>query len=500
LSNPTLTTTITSPEPHIVGKYITFTSLLRSQTGDPIPDEQVSFRTPTQILGTLSTNASGIIYFAIGVPQTPGTFEIYSTHTTDDNILIESNHVIFTTEEPTVEQCTQQFRFEDQNGNPVSGTLSITGTDFDVTGDISLSLEQGKEYLARAVVGDVPIQKAFTACTDQITFVFTTAEELPTLTTSITSDEPYIAGTTIDLKTILKSPTGVPISGKSVFFYKQTEYLGGGFTNANGELSLQFQTEITPTTYEIHTTHLADGNIVIESNHVIFTTEEASVEPCHQGFRLEDQNGNPISGIITISGEDHHILGTGEISLPLTEGQSYIAVAKVGTLIKQHTFIACTPQIIFQFTIEEYTPTSLTISIDPTELVPGQYSDITGKLTIQGQDTVPSGIPLKLYCDKGQGYQVIHTPTTPPSSTGTVTVQYGAQQEDVGKSLKFKYGYDGSDTPKLNPSESGIVEISVVETHTTIDTPEYTGSSGFIPVICGTIIGLGILGLFIIRR
>ena len=369
-----------------------------------------------------------------------------------------------------IEKCTQQFRLEDQNGNPLSGTLVIAGTNFNVTGDISLILEQGTDYLARAVVGDIPMQKAFTACTDRITFIFTIEVEKPTLTTSITSAEPYVSGTIINLKTILKSPTGIPLSGKKVFFYSPTEFLGGDFTNVNGEITLQFQTGTAPATYEIYSTHMTDDDIFVESNHIIFTTEDAVIEPCHQGFRLEDQNGNPISGIITVAGEDHHIPATGEISFPLTEGQSYIAVAKVGTLMKQHSFIACTPQIIFKFTIEEYTPTSLSISIDPTEIGPGQYTDITGTLTIQGQDQILPGIPLKLYCDKGQGYQVISTPTTPASGTGIATYHYGAQQTDVGKTLKFKYNYDGSDTLKLNPSESGIAELTVVGEPVLIET------------------------------
>ena len=371
-----------------------------------------------------------------------------------------------------IEKCTQQFRLEDQDGNTVSGLLSIAGLDFDVTGNISLLLEKGKEYLARAVVGTVPKQKAFISCTDKIIFQFITAVEHPTLTTSITSPEPYITGTSINLKTVLKSSTGEPISGKQVFFYKQVEYLGGGFTNANGELTLQFQTGITPTTYEIHTAHVTDDNIVIESNRVSFTTEEPTIEPCHQGFRLEDQNGNTISGTITVGGDDHHIPATGEISIQLTEGQNYIAVAKVGTLIKQHSFIACTPQIIFKFTIEEYTPTSLSISIDPTEIGPGQYTNITGQLTIQGKgpDEILPGLPLKLYCDKGTGYQPISTPTTPPSGTGIVVYRYGAQPDDAGKTLEFKYVYEGSDSLKLNPSESTLSNLIVVAEPILIET------------------------------
>ena len=292
-----------------------------------------------------------------------------------------------------VEQCTQQFRFEDQNGNNVSGTLSIAGKDFDVTGNISLFLEKGKEYAAIAVVGGVTKQKAFAACTGKITFEFTIEVDKPTLTTTITSQEPYIAGTNINIKTVLKSPTGVPIQGKKVFFYTSTDFLTANFTNENGEVTIPFKTGITPATYEIYVTHLTDDSIFVESNHVIFTTTD-----------------------------------------------------------------------------ETYTPTSLTISIDPNNIGPGQYTDITGQLTIQGQDQILPGIPLKLYYDKGDGYQVISTPTTPPSGTGTVIYHYGAQQDDAGKTLKFKYVYEGSETLKLNPSESVIADLTVLEEPILIET------------------------------
>ncbi len=373
--------------------------------------------------------------------------------------------------------CTQQFRLEDQNGNSLYGQITIGDMIYGVIGDKSVSLETGKEYVAIAVVNGVTKQAAFVACKDKIIFVFTVAvqdgyikcqaydsvtnaalnanvfitppgesldeltpvttqglspgsydlefslegyenaedtvtvvagetvnaygslvkiDELPILTTSITSQEPYIAGETIDIKAILKSSTGTPIVGKLVNFIIQSEFITSQFTNVNGEAIIPpFKTDITPITYELYSTHITDDNIFVESNHVTFTTVEG-----------------------------------------------------------------------------EYTPTSLSISIDPIEIGPGQYSEITGQITIQGKapDEILPGLPLKLYCDKGEGYQLISTPTTPPSGTGIVIYHYGAQSDDAGKTLKFKYGYDGSESLKLNPSESGISELTVAEEPVLIET------------------------------
>ena len=272
-----------------------------------------------------------------------------------------------------VEQCTQQFRLEDQNGNSVSGTLSIAGKDFDVTGDISLFLEKGKEYAATAIVGDETKQKAFTACTGKITFQFTTAIKC----------QAYDSVTNAELQAVIY------IDGTKISFLTP------------------FSTEVTP------------GNHTVK-----FACE--GMGSC-EGYESK------------------------EVTVTVNPGET---VNAHGSMIK----------------IDDYTSTSLTISIDPTNIGPGQYSDITGHLTIQGQQQIVPGIPLKLYCDKGTGYQVISTPTTPPSGTGTVIYHYGAQQDDAGKTLKFKYVYEGSETLKLNPSESGIAELTVSEEPILIET------------------------------
>ena len=277
-----------------------------------------------------------------------------------------------------VEQCTQQLRFEDLDGNLLSGTLSISGKDFQVTGEISLFLEKGKEYVATAIVGDKTDQKTFTACTGKIIFKFDT--------------KGYIKCQAYDSVTNEGLQAVIYLDGTKLNFL--TPYTTGGLTPGN------------------HTVKFA----------------------CEGMGSCEDYE-------------------PAEVTVNVVAGET---VNASGSMVK----------------IDDHTPTSLSISIDPNNIGPGQYTDITGQLTIQGKDPdqIPPGIPLKLYCDKGDGYQVISTPTTPPSGTGTVIYHYGAQQEDAGKTLKFKYVYDGSETLKLKPSESGISELIVVGEPVLIET------------------------------
>ena len=436
---------------------------LEDQNGNPlsgsITGEDIYPLIPVPATGEVSTSLTeGKTYT---VTAFVGIFKVEKTFTAcTGKITFQFN---------VYEECTQQFKFEDQNGDWLSGTLIVGDKTYNVTGNISLFLEKGKEYLARAEFGEETKAKSFKACTDTITFTFTIIVEKPTLTTSITSAPPHISGTNIGIKTILKSPSGIPISGKQVFFYRQSEFLGGNFTNENGEISILFKTGITPATYEIHSTHLTDDDIFIESNHVTFTTEEPST--CTQPFRLEDQNGTPLPGTITIGDTDIPVPNTGEASITLMEGHDYVATAYVGAQTKPESFTACTGKITFQFTVDIFATTSLTISLNPTEIGPSQTTDITGRLIIQDEDQILPGIPLTLYCDKGTGeYQVISHLWTPGSGTGIVSDQYTAQEEDAGKTLKFKYVYEGSESLKLKPSESGVVELTVIGEPVIIET------------------------------
>lgn len=69
--------------------------------------------------------------------------------------------------------CSQEFRMQDQNNNPINGNVQIGTTAMTVIGSGVISLEQGKSYTAVASFSDKPTQsKTFTACTGPIIFTF----------------------------------------------------------------------------------------------------------------------------------------------------------------------------------------------------------------------------------------------------------------------------------------------------------------------------------------
>ena len=77
--------------------------------------------------------------------------------------------------------CTQTFKLQDQDGNPLNGNVNVGTTNITVLGTGTVSLEQGKSYTAVASFSYLPSQsKTFTACTTT-TFVFSIAVTTGTL-------------------------------------------------------------------------------------------------------------------------------------------------------------------------------------------------------------------------------------------------------------------------------------------------------------------------------
>ena len=119
---------------------------------------------------------------------------------------------------------------------------------------------------------------------------------------------------------------------------------------------------------------------------------------------------------------------------------------------------------------EDYAPTSMAIMLIPSEIGVGQYTVVKGALQIQGQTAILPGIQVKLYLDKGQGLEHIATPNTPADGSGVFESNYQAITTDVGKTLNFKYIFEGSDISKLEPSDSGTVDLTVTSEPTLIET------------------------------
>jgi len=111
--------------------------------------------------------------------------------------------------------------------------------------------------------------------------------------------------------------------------------------------------------------------------------------------------------------------------------------------------------------VEEDIFTSLIIGLIPSEIGVDQYSTISGGLHIENAGLILPGIPIKLYIDKGQGFEHIATSNTPSDGTGQFEYEYKATPSDADKALKFRWVYEGSDTLKLKPSESATKELNI---------------------------------------
>ncbi len=117
-----------------------------------------------------------------------------------------------------------------------------------------------------------------------------------------------------------------------------------------------------------------------------------------------------------------------------------------------------------------YKNTSIIIGITPSEIGVGQYSTISGGLHIEGTGSILPGLPIKLYVDKGQGFTHIATPNTPANGTGQFEYYYETIQEDVGKTLQFKWLYEGSESLLLASSESATRNLIVQQEVILIET------------------------------
>lgn len=303
--------------------------------------------------------------------------------------------------------CTQQFRVEDQDRNPLISVISSPTWDIDLqvpsTGEASLYMEQGITYTVTAYNYEHNLQqtRTFTTCTSQpLIFVLDIPDpcegvicenictdeghlvirecdpdlgicqdiktelnspecvqpDEPTLTTIITSPEPYIVGTNIGIETILKTSAGVPIYGEDVFFYTPTEFLGANLTNSDGKVTISFLTSEVPSTYEIYTTHLTDDDVFIESNHITFTTKEPVVPYCTQKLRLLDQDGNLVGGKF-YSTEFGEFFTSGEFEFNVEEGKTIEITGYHYNLSLTKTITTCTTEPLdFIFDTEEPEP------------------------------------------------------------------------------------------------------------------------------------------------
>ena len=129
--------------------------------------------------------------------------------------------------------CTQTFKIQDQNGNPLNGNVNVGTTNITVLGTGTWSVEKGKTITAIASFSNQPTQsKTFTTCTTT-TFTFNVVQDVGTL--SITT-VPTDASISIDGKSYGVTPNKdikLPLGIHNVILKKD------GYHDVTKEVTLQ---------------------------------------------------------------------------------------------------------------------------------------------------------------------------------------------------------------------------------------------------------------------
>lgn len=137
---------------------------------------------------SLNVNETKSIYTNTFIMDTSDIDIIIFTYHDDESI---DDYIIDKTYTKTLyykvpEFCTQYFRIEDQDGNPLKGSITSPSWDIDLgvpnTGEASTTLQKGISYTFTAYVGTKTKTSYIVACTDTVeTYVF----DIPVLCTQV---------------------------------------------------------------------------------------------------------------------------------------------------------------------------------------------------------------------------------------------------------------------------------------------------------------------------
>jgi hypothetical protein len=444
--------------------------------------------------------------------------------------------------------CTQTFKLQDQSGNPLNGNVQIGTTAITVLGTGTISLEQGKAYTAVASYKDLPTQtKTFTACTTT-TFVFDI--HIPTGTISTNKSiyeqgEPVVvswSNVNFDGTIEIVSPVNIlektysfmTPSGLFSYTLHDTAIVGTWSVTLYNENQVIKEIQFTviekpeqtgllicdssPDDAEIWINGSNTGeytprsftDMVAGSYDVTFKKD--GYHDCSKTVTvIVDQAVSAFCSLIKTITTGQLNCSTGPTGAKIYLNNEYVDVTNVniidlepGTYDVRYEldgYETFTKTVIIEagkttylakvlVPIEEYASTSIIIGINPLEIGIGQYSTITGGLHIDGMGLILPGIPIKLYVDKGQGFVHIATPNTPADGTGRFEYSYKAIQEDVGKTLSFKYVYEGSESLLLESSESMVLNLIVESEPILVETKIELSASPNVNVAPTTIVQL----------
>ena len=269
--------------------------------------------------------------------NTPVKFETEDynlTITTQSISLSDTGSAIFKLcWEPKVtppETCTQTFKLQDQDGNPLNGNVKVGTTNITVLGTGTIVLEKGKAYTAVASFSDKSTQsKTFTACTTT-TFVFNVVPDVGLL--NITTD-----------------PSGANITINFVPY--------GVTPQSNIELPLGNHT----VTLKLDQYRSITKFVTLEAGipGIISETMTSTIKLCTQQFKIQDQNGAPLLLPSVISCPDWDtdlpVPTTGLASMTFERYKTYEVTAHNGVKTNTVTFTSCQSSPVY-FTIQVDVP------------------------------------------------------------------------------------------------------------------------------------------------
>lgn len=309
----------------------------------------------------------------------PGIYDVtfkkdgYEDCTKGVSVSTGETATIFCTLKEIIVTCTQQFRLEDQNGNPLTGILNVDGSNFNVTGNISLILNEGTEYLARATFEGTSMQKAFVACINKIAFIFTVdipegfikmvlgsfeftdmsaipiTEATKGQEIQANFDVENVGLSSDDFSVIVK--IGATEVHNSLFALNIDEVKTDVFT----DIFTMGTSDIVLDIYMYHWDSTeGEGSWVVDKTYTK-TVYYKAPEFCTQYFRLEDQAGNPLSGTVTVGETDLPVSNSGEANIELQKGLTYKCVASVGSETATSYILACTTTVeTYTFEVQQY--------------------------------------------------------------------------------------------------------------------------------------------------
>ena len=473
---------------------INFTASLKDNNGNPVSEKTISFFGNGSLIGSATTNSSGIATLPYTMSVTTGTYILTALFTQDGTYassnststitvnLIPTNITITPVSGYKGDTVNLTTTLKDINGNPLSGKTIIfnlngttIGTATTNTSGIATLL-----YTITQNTGNYIIQAIYNGDTTYNSTSNSNNLIVGLISTNLTVNPVNCyKGDNASLTASLNDNNGNPISGKTVSFYGNGSLIGSATTNSSGIATLQYIMAVATGTYTL-TVQFTQDNTYSSSNStstltVNLTPTNITVnpvsgnkgDPSNITVTLTDYKGNPLVGNIIyvyINGTSIATASTndnGQIIIPYTITQN------TGTYTIQATYNGDTTYNKSNNTNTlSVNLTKTTIIINSTTGHNGDNIDLAAKLADFSGNTLP-GKSINFYLNGN----LIGTSFT--DINGIAWIEYTITQTKSTNTITASFNQDNS---YLSASNSNI--LVVYPTPTTITVNSITGYKG----------------------